>query len=468
MFIKRGELLEITPFLDEEGIEDLSVLEWDTTDEDIASIEVTETTVEIQTHQAGEVTITLKYKSQEIEQEFLISGPESIEVEGPDTVAKGETFTLNAFFVFEDASKEEINPASITWESLTTSATVSEEGEVSITAHGHVQIQAEIDGLDETWEKMIECNYPEPTDGNFGVSLEHNTVIPPLYWDKAFTAKEGAPTRVDFQDIYCSDEFDWVSTINLMITAGWCPACPDYMRAINDLNPELKEAGGLMIYVDVQDNDYGPADSAFADAHLSRVLGEGAEGYFVGDLDTLPVSRFFGQSPAIEAFPDSYVVRRSDMTILTSLNLNRNVGLMPLVEIAQNPNNDWSELDSTPPPPFESICNEGDDEPSEPNNTEDQAGLIMVGTMDAGICDENPDLFNVDIEGSWTVRIDFLHSQSDLDLYLLGPGGIEDMPAMASNGQEDFEEITGEGPGTLLVLSYNRQSTLYSLTLSEN
>ena len=193
-----------------------------------------------------------------------------------------------------------------------------------------------------------------------------------------------------------------------------------------------------------------------------------ATGYFVGDADTKPVSRFFKLSPAIEAFPDAYVIRRSDMKILTSLNLNRDVGLMPLVQIAQNPNANWSTLESAPPPPFESICNDGDDEPSEPNNTEDDAGALMPGVMDGGICDENPDFFFIDVQGSWTARLDFLHSQADLDLYLLGPAGLEGEPIASSAGEEDVEEITGQGPGMIVVISYNRKSTLYSLTLTEN
>ena len=105
---------------------------------------------------------------------------------------------------------------------------------------------------------------------------------------------------------------------------------------------------------------------------------------------------------------------------------------------------------------------------SEPNNDESQAAALSVGTMNGGICDENPDVFSIDLTGSWTVTLDFQHAQADLDLYLLGPEGLMGEPLQASNSENDQESITAEGPGTIVIISYNRKSTLYTLTLTEN
>ena len=42
---------------------------------------------------------------------------------------------------------------------------------------------------------------------------------------------------------------------------------------------------------------------------------------------------------------------------------------LPFLLIAQDPAADWSSPPPPPPPPFESVCDESDEEMSEPNDT---------------------------------------------------------------------------------------------------
>ena len=392
--------------------------------------------------------------------ERLTVEPIGVKIMGPDSIQAHDTFTLTASVLLNDETTLE-DEFEYTWESLTPNATISEAGEVYVEGEGEVKIKATYRELSGEWTMSAGCSYPDPTGERFNTALELNTVIPPLEWPNSYSAKNSSMTDVSLKDIYSKPNFKWVKTINLLTTAGWCPACPDYLRAVADMNPELKEAGGLLIYVDVQDNDYAPADSEFANEHLSRLLGS-TEGYFVGDLNSQPLSRFFGQSTAIEAFPDAYVIRRRDMTILTSQNLNRDAGMIPFVRIAEDPEQDWTTI---MPPPFESVCAEGDDEASEPNDTAETAGVLMEGMSSAGICTPEPDFYQIETEGAWTVTINFSHSEADLDLYQVNPNA-PDMVLQGSNGESDSETLSGEGPATLVVISYTGTSTLYTINLT--
>lgn len=392
--------------------------------------------------------------------------PVGVQIIGPEAILVHDRFTLSAQLLLSDDSNDD-ETHEYTWESLTPNASISATGEVYVEGEGEVKIKATYQDVTGEWVINAGCSYPGPTGAQYNNALAHNTVIPPLSWPDSYTAKNSTSTDVSLKTIYCKANFKWVSTINILTTAGWCPACPDYLRAVADMNPELKEAGGLLIYVDVQDNDYAPANSDFANEHLSRLLGS-TEGYFVGDVNSEPISRFFGQSPTIDSFPDAYVIRRRDMMILTSQNVNRASGMVPFLQIAQDPEQDWSMYTPAPPPPFESICEEGDDEPSEPNDTPMTAGALTEGINHGGICTPEPDFYFIDTEGSWEVILDFNHDEADLDLYQINPNlPLEDqMPIQSSAGETNQESLMGVGPATIMVNSYSVTSTLYTIELT--
>jgi len=386
--------------------------------------------------------------------------PVDMRLEAPAEVSVRSEVPLSVKVIMSDGSERA--PDSVTWEALTSNVTVSAAGVAAVGSRAELRARATatLAGLSKTleWAPTVQCAYPGPTGASFNLRMELNTVLPPLRWVSAFSARTGEEAPLRLEDVYCNAEFDWVKTINLLTTAGWCPACPDYLRAVAALNPTLKDEGGLLIYIDVQDRDYAPADSDFANEHLSALLGP-TEGYFVGDVDAQPVPRFFGQSPAVEAFPDSYVVRRSDMMILTTQNLNRERGMVPFVEIARDPTRDWSTFE---PPPFMSICGPTDDEAGEPNDEPGQATPLSAGELRAGICTAGPDFFSVTTEGAWTVRISFDPAQADLDLYQVSEAS-PDMPLQTSNGTGATEELSGTGPALLVVVSYTGTSVLYTV-----
>jgi thiol-disulfide isomerase/thioredoxin len=419
---------------------------------------------------AGTATISASYQGGQLEVDVSSIAPESIEVKGPrGDVKRGETFSLDVRLIWSDESAEDLPDGlrdALVWESTTGAAQV-EDGEVMVTGFGQVEIivsattelGATITG---SWGAEVPCVYPDPTGRSFNTNLTLNTVIPPIKWVTAYSAMDGSTSEFSMEEIYCSDDYSWVKTITFMVTAGWCTACPAYMREVADLSDDLLDAGGIVVYVEVQDTEGAPADGAFAQEHLSAMLGS-TNGYFVGDMETEPLTRFFGRSSAIEAFPDAYVVRRSDMMVMTSLNLNRQAGVLPFVEIAQDPTADWSMITAPPPPPFESICEDGDDEVSEPNDDPMSAGALEPGVHSGGICNENSDYYSIETEGGWRFRIEFSHNESDIDIAAFEPGARE--PSSVSNGYEDVEELTGTGPAVILVRSYTNTSTLYTVTL---
>ncbi len=442
--------------------------EWSSSDEDVVTVILNEGVALIEAKGAGEAEIRLSYLGNELSMPVTVIALTALKVTGPERALKpSDSFNLGVKFQWSDESTEAIESTDgITWTSNTDAATVSEAGEVTIVGFGAVEINAEMttesgEALSGTWQVTIDCTYPEPSGRNFNTDLEIGTVLPPIKWQTAYSAMDGNMTSLSMEDVYCSDEYNWVKTVTFLISAGWCTACPAHLRAVRDMSDELKEAGGLLVYVEVQDDAGEPADSDFAWGELSELLGP-TNGFFVGDKETQPLTRFFGRSSAIQAFPDAYVVRRRDMQILTSLELNRSVGVLPLIRIAEDPEQDWSTI---MPPPFESSCVDGDDEASEPNDTPDEATMIEPGTYEGAMCSEAPDFYQISVEGPWTFSIAFSHAEADLDIFQFAVGQSGGDPVAVSNGTMDVESISGEGPAVIGISSYTRTSASYTITL---
>jgi hypothetical protein len=444
---------------------------WSSADETVATISIVDDVAIVQAQGAGSTEISASYQDAEVTLMVTVIAPLALVVTGPERELKpGDAFSLGMKVQWSDESVEEamdgVLNEGITWMSTTEAASVSEEGEVTIESFGQVEIIAQAQTtlgqeVIGSWGVEIPCFYPEPTGRSFNTDLEFGTVLPPIKWENAYSAMDGSIAPLSMEEVYCSADFEWVKTINFLISAGWCTACPSHLRAVRDMSDDLLEAGGLLVYIEVQDDDGEPADSAFAWNELSELLGP-TNGYFVGDKETQPLTRFFGRSPALQAFPDAYVVRRSDMHLLTSLDLNRSVGVLPLVRIAEDPDQDWSTI---MPAPFESTCAEGDEEASEPNDTTDQAAVIEPGSYTGGICTEGPDYYQINLEGSWTFNIMFSHAEADIDIYQYPIGQSSGDPVAVSNGTEDVESISGTGPAVIGVFSYTRTSTTYDITL---
>ncbi len=420
---------------------------------------------------AGTVEIKASYQGVESKKSFDILAPNALSLSTTTMdVENAEQFNLQAMYQYANGDVLAVTDM-IEWTSLTPElATVDQSGLVSILKSGALKIQAKVMDLTATFEVTIPCRYPKSTTGEWNNLLAVGSVIPPIFWEKAYSARLGMNLegKLDLKEIYCGGnqgEYQSVQTINLILTAGWCPACPDYLRAVDALNPDLEINGGLLIYVDVQNDDYVPATTAFAAEHLNRLLGR-TSGYYVGDKDSKPASAFFNDSPTIDAFPSAFVIRRSDMMIISSQGENRDAGMLPFIDMAQNPNQDWREI---MPPPFENQCGDQADEASEPNNEPAQAAQInMMGDYMGGICSEGPDYYLIDLMGPWTATLTFDPSMADLDIYLLDPNNPDLMAPLASSESTDMiENLSGENQGLLAVFGFQNASAPYVLNIHQ-
>ena len=248
--------------------------------------------------------------------------------------------------------------------------------------------------------------------------------------------------------------------INIIITAGWCTACPQFLRYVAEQSAEIEANGGLTLYLDVEDDRGAPAGSDFAQSHIGRIIGE-SPGYIMGDAETQPLDSFFARTRSISAFPSAFVIRASDMTLITSLEDNRDVGL-PFADIAADPDQGWARI---MPPPFESNCAPGDEEAGEPNDEPAQATPLEAGTHSGGICAEGLDFYQIDIEGRWRFTISFSHALGDIDIFHLDPANPTGDPLGDSRGTMDQEVLEGSGPALIAVVGYNRASAPYEISL---
>ncbi len=85
-------------------------------------------------------------------------------------------------------------------------------------------------------------------------------------------------------------------------------------------------------------------------------------------------------------------------------------------------------------------------------------GLPIAG----GICDAEPDFFEITETGSWTATLTFSHATGDLDMEVLNAAGTQ---IGLSETPTDNEEISGSGPGLLRVYGWEGAQAPYSLTL---
>ena len=454
------------------GVDRTQEATWSSSDELILDVHLNENVAKISAVSAGQAQLVVSYEDRTLSLTVEVIEPTSLVfMDPPSPLQRGDRLTLVPQIRWSDDRLEEISTdiaSSLSWQSTTQTAEVNELGEVNIVYSGQVEIIAaavttlgqEITGV---WLTEIPCVYPDPPAGmNFDTSLALGSVIPPLSWANAHSAMDGSINELSLSEIYCSPDYDWVTTIHLIMSAGWCTACPQVLSEIANLSDDLFDAGGLLIYVEVEDDMYAPADSSYAYIHLSRLLGP-TQGYFVGDLDTQPLPQFFANSPSLLDFPDAYIVRRRDMKLITSMSKHPDRSQLPFIEIAERPEDDWSSLR---PQPFESVCEEGEDEPSEPNDDPMTATLLTPGTYSGGICTNAPDFYLIEEQGSWSVTLEFDHRQANLDLALfeLSDDALG-LPIAESSSMLNSEEMSGTGYALLRVSSSDEASTTYQLTL---
>ena len=303
------------------------------------------------------------------------------------------------------------------------------------------------------------CIYPSA--GSF---VEFSEVHPSIGWEGAYLP-DGSQVDFTMEKWYCDNEYQEFNTIAFVLGTGWCPACPSYIEHVNDRSETLYANGMMVVYVEAQDSNFDAASNEFAYEFIGSHIGDG-RGLRVGDGETLPAPGTLIQSPVVQAFPSSWIVRRGDLVVIASQSHSEYI--LPFEAISLDPNSDeWNGR-----PVVEPNCGEEDEEIYEASNDDPQeAPVIEPGSFSGGICSAGPDFYKIDIEGSWQVDLEFEHSIGDLDLFLWDSvsGDIakdENNRPIGSDSITDHESFEWQGLATVVIIGYNYNTTTYSLTLT--
>jgi len=358
------------------------------------------------------------------------------------TYAGGETRDVTQDAVWTSSNPEIISFSDAEGEGGR--ALVHARGGVTLTARvGDVRGTLQLGGADG-------CVYPD-----YDLRLQLDATMPPVFWENAYVGSR--KTRFSLEEWACDDD---VSLIAIVLGTAWCGACSGYAMRLEAEAEAFEAAGGRFVLVELEDQ---PADTEAAQRHLSNVIGT-AHGVRVGDLDTRPGERFFSNYADLGGLPTVYFIRRADMKVIAT---GDQVGERSLVDVALDPDADWK---NPPPPPFNNRCPPGSDEASEPNDTPAQAASLTPGALEGGVCDESGDVFRVNVDGDWSLQLDFDNAVGDLDVYVWDAATDEPLrvngDVVGSAGQSNREVFTSSGPALVKVVGFRRASAPYRLTLS--
>ena len=372
-------------------------------------------------------------------------------------IQPGRSRQLQALGDYGGASRD--ITAQVTW--TTSDPTIAhvenegrEKGRVHVSKVGSVTIMATLGGVSAEIHLGKACQYPE-----YDLRMALGQAIPPMYWDEARTG-DGRTVAYKLEDVACDED---VSIIVFVLGAAWCGACSAYAVRLNDEADALEAAGGRLVDGEDQDANYEPTTSQFAYEYLSTLIGNGP-GIRVGDLDTRPGELFLTNNAEVSALPTVYIVRRRDMTVITTADI---LGDRSLVEVAMDPEADWQ---NPPPVEFHGNCGPADEEPGEPNDTPAQATPLALGdAVTGGVCDAVGDFYQVSEPGAWKLDLDFDAAQADLDVYVWDAGTNEPLRVngniIGSEGTTGHEGFQHQGPALVKVLGFRQASTKYALAL---
>lgn len=453
-----GETLTLTASATyEDGTTKAATVTWASSDTAIATVDDGTVTAIA----AGEVTITATLETLTatftLTVEVAPPALEGISVETTLSLDVGDTATLVTTGHYADGTGQVLE--GVAWTS-SDDTVVSVEGDVA-TAHreGRAILTASSGGFQAMVEAGVGCAYPP-----FALRLAFGDTFPALRWDSAF--RNGVEGEFALADFYCNDEqYGDKSVLVLVAGAGWCAPCTVYAQRLAPQFPMLEAAGAEIIFFEVEDANYEPATSHFANEHLTRIIGPD-KGTRVGDADTLPRPNFLRSSGVIDAFPTVFVVRRSDMRLIADSRMAQYY--LPLLDIAEDPDADWSNPGA---PMFRNNCEDGDDEAGEPNNSPENATPLAPGAARGGICDVNPDFYQIDIEGDWRFDIEFSHAQGDIDVFVWDAASNQQVTVngapVGAQSSDDNETFTHSGPALVNVYGYQGASATYNIILTE-
>ena len=171
--------------------------------------------------------------------------------------------------------------ASVVWSSSDeTVLVIDANGLATAVGDGDVVVTASKDGVSaSTIARTVSIACPYPADHDTGVT--YDTVLPPLFWLDAYR-QDGSTEDFRMEQAFCNAET--YKTILFVIGAGWCPYCPDYMRAVNERAADLEAAGSLVVYVQIETAGGAPANNQQANAIVDHeVTTANGPSFRVGD-----------------------------------------------------------------------------------------------------------------------------------------------------------------------------------------
>jgi len=369
------------------------------------------------------------------------------------TVAVGATQAVAARATYSDGANEDVT-ARASWTSSNPSVVEVSPGSLRAVSAGQATVTVAFGGSSATLSVTVSadtCTYPS---GSTAIGL--GSTLPRVSWVGA-TDETGQTVDFSAESFFCDPAYQSATSLVIIVGAEWCPNCPDYMRRANQMQPQIAAAGGVMLYVEIEDRNGQPANHQVAQRTVDNIIGNGV-GVRVGDAQTQPTAMVFGA--ATNAVPTAYVVRKSDMQVIGDQGQDQY--LLDFVSLA------YEAAGGTRP----SNCGPSDEESFEPNDAVAQAGLLTPGmTVSGGICDQNPDFYRVDHPGSWQLDLTFSHAVGDLDVYVWDtaanqPATNPDGSPIGSESATDDESFTHSGPATILVYGYNGATAPYELRLT--
>ncbi|MGE0792088.1 MAG: hypothetical protein AB7S26_40825 [Sandaracinaceae bacterium] len=291
------------------------------------------------------------------------------------------------------------------------------------------------------------CDYPE-----FSGQLGLGETIPNWRWT-GVRADDGSVVDFDMEEFFCSPEYADFNSIVLVISAGWCPACPEYIRNTDARSAQILDNGGLILYLEVETADFQPADSASAETFIYGLIADGP-GLRMGDADNTVPSAV---RPLVTRMPSGYFIRRRDMQI--TADQEESIYTLDWPGLTADPDQTWVPT----PPPFVANCGPADEEPSEPNDALENASTIADGEeVMGGVCAEGSDWYRVDLSTPW--RFD-LYSDvfvGDLNLRLYT---IEGERIGGSSQRSMHDWVDYDAPAYVEVYGFESASGTYRVTL---
>lgn len=247
------------------------------------------------------------------------------------------------------------------------------------------------------------CDYPAAT-GMLGVG----ETFPAFRWNGVRT-ETGEPTDLDMREFFCSSRYDAYDSIVLVVGAGWCSACPAYIRGVDAMSDRLLDEGAMILYLEVETADFEPATSAEAASFIDGLIMDGP-GLRMGDADnTMPSA----VRPLVSQMPSAYFIRRRDMRIVADQ--KDSIYVIDFPGLAADPEQAWVPT----PPPFEARCTAADEEPGEPNDDLASASPIAwESEITGGLCARGSDFYFVDRTGPWRFDLYSTVFDGNLDLRL--------------------------------------------------